>query len=564
MGSVFTLLVTVIALQFYFNAESIANVKLHALDGSAQNLSEFIAAQILVSNEAAVEQKVAEFNKLQTLAIASWHPDEHVAQVTEWSFPLTLKKAIPVQVGAKTFGSINLKIDLLGQEKIRTLLEFSTSVILLSVILLIYLFWYATRKFPKYYLIQPLNDLVEILENKSTGNELKIIQKIEEFEGAKTRVTQLLKQLRDSAQSESLIKVASQISHDIRSPLSALEMMFPSLNELPEEKRLIIRNAVNRIKDIANDLLRKHKDHSQGHDIETMAVENTFNNTSSHLLLTLLEEIISEKRIQYRNALNSEIYFHQSKDSYGHFAKVNPAEFKRLMSNLINNAIEALPKKAGVVKIGLQAREKTVIISIEDNGVGIPKELLSKIGVRGATFNKSGGSGLGLFGARESIQQWGGELIIESRDGVGTKISVALPKSEHPEWFVPKLSVKRKTSVIAFDDDQTIHQIWKGRFESLNIKDEEVSLRHFTSPAQLRQFYGENFTDLDNDLFLMDYEIIGSDDTGLDLIEQLGIQSQSILVTSRYEEESIRSRCIRQNIKILPKSMSGFVPIEFI
>lgn len=263
--------------------------------------------------------------------------------------------------------------------------------------------------------------------------------------------------------------------------------------------------------------------------------------------------------------MNSEIYFHQSKDSYGHFAKVNPAEFKRLISNLINNAIEALPKKTGIVKIDLKAKlDKTVVILIEDNGAGIPKDLLSKIGFRGATFNKSGGSGLGLFGAKELIQQWGGELTIESQEARGTKVCVSLPKSEQPDWFVPKLSVKRKAGVIAFDDDQTIHQIWKGRFESLNIKGEGVSLHHFSSPTQLRQFYGENFAELDGDLFLMDYEIIGSNETGLDLIEQLGIQSQSVLVTSRYEEESIRTRCIQQHIKILPKSMSGFVPIEFI
>ena len=60
----------------------------------------------------------------------------------------------------------------------------------------------------------------------------------------------------------------------------------------------------------------------------------------------------------------------------------------------------------------------------------------------------------------------------------------------------------------------------------------------------------------------MDYEIAGASETGLDLIEQLGIQSQSILVTSRYEEPSIRDRCQRLGVSLIPKSMSGFVPIE--
>ena len=59
----------------------------------------------------------------------------------------------------------------------------------------------------------------------------------------------------------------------------------------------------------------------------------------------------------------------------------------------------------------------------------------------------------------------------------------------------------------------------------------------------------------------MDYELICATETGLDLIEELGIQKQSILVTSHYEETEIRSRCEKQGILLIPKSMSGFVPI---
>ena len=60
----------------------------------------------------------------------------------------------------------------------------------------------------------------------------------------------------------------------------------------------------------------------------------------------------------------------------------------------------------------------------------------------------------------------------------------------------------------------------------------------------------------------MDYEIIGSPITGLDLIEELGIQNQSILVTSRYEDFLIQERCEILNVKLIPKSMSPFIPIE--
>jgi signal transduction histidine kinase len=56
-----------------------------------------------------------------------------------------------------------------------------------------------------------------------------------------------------------LSEVASQVAHDIRSPLSALNMVSSELGEVPEEKRLLIRNSIQRINDIANDLLAKGK-----------------------------------------------------------------------------------------------------------------------------------------------------------------------------------------------------------------------------------------------------------------------------------------------------------------
>jgi hypothetical protein len=114
-----------------------------------------------------------------------------------------------------------------------------------------------------------------------------------------------------------------------------------------------------------------------------------------------------------------------------------------------------------------------------------------------------------------------------------------------------------------FDDDQSIHQIWDGRLASLPGY-ESLVVDHFSGPAEIRKFYGKNFIDLDEALFLMDYEIGGSNETGLDVIESLGIQNQSILVTSRYEEKAIRQRCDQLGVKLIPKSMSGFVPMEIV
>lgn len=76
--------------------------------------------------------------------------------------------------------------------------------------------------------------------------------------------------------------VASQVAHDIRSPLSALNMVSSALSDVPEEKRLIIRNASKRINDIANQLISKVK--------ESHSKQNT--ETKSPLKIELLSAII--------------------------------------------------------------------------------------------------------------------------------------------------------------------------------------------------------------------------------------------------------------------------------
>jgi hypothetical protein len=63
-------------------------------------------------------------------------------------------------------------------------------------------------------------------------------------------------------------------------------------------------------------------------------------------------------------------------------------------------------------------------------------------------------------------------------------------------------------------------------------------------------------------LFLIDLEIIGQAESGLDLIEQLGIQDLSILITSHFDEHEVRQRCEDLGVRLIPKSMAGFVPIK--
>jgi signal transduction histidine kinase len=87
-----------------------------------------------------------------------------------------------------------------------------------------------------------------------------------------------LEQMRTFAQLSSL---ARQVAHDIRSPLAALDVGLSDLGELPENKRILVRTAVNRIKDIANNLLNQNKAESLVNSLEmTSITTNSARNTN--------------------------------------------------------------------------------------------------------------------------------------------------------------------------------------------------------------------------------------------------------------------------------------------
>ena len=84
--------------------------------------------------------------------------------------------------------------------------------------------------------------------------------------------------------------------------------------------------------------------------------------------------------------------------------------------------------------------DKNIILTVSDNGKGIPPAILAKLGQRGETHGKAGGSGLGLFHARTTAVSWGGSLVITSTPGQGTTVTIKLPKAEAPADFLQTLN----------------------------------------------------------------------------------------------------------------------------
>ncbi len=368
---------------------------------------------------------------------------------------------------------------------------------------------------------------------------------------------------------ERLSLLAKQVAHDIRSPLSALNMVSSALNEISEEKRLLIRSAIQRINDIANDLLAKGKKveepktKSKVRLPESKKVQTT---KSLILLPALVDSLVSEKRIQYRDQIGVSIES-DFKNSFGSFVVADGKELSRMLSNLINNAVEALPLGRGAIVVSVRQSTDTIQLCIQDNGVGIPPEVLKSLGEVGVTYGKEGtqsGSGLGLYHAKKTIEGSGGQLSVRSSLGSGTLIEIRLPRVPAPEWFLDKLTLRANSRIFCLDDDVSIHQIWKGRLEALNLSAQaNIQMQNFTSALEFKKVAEQLPRSGDGqDIFLVDFELLGQKTNGIEVIKTLGTQKNVVLVTSHYDEVDIKDKCKLLGIKLLPKSLVGYVPLD--
>jgi len=94
---------------------------------------------------------------------------------------------------------------------------------------------------------------------------------------------------------------------------------------------------------------------------------------------------------------------------------------------LVKNAIEAIPEeKEGLVVISLSKTEKDAIISVSDNGTGIPKELHKKVFAPNFT-TKNSGSGLGLAIASNMLDTFNAKIRFETEEGKGTDFIISIP-----------------------------------------------------------------------------------------------------------------------------------------
>lgn len=368
------------------------------------------------------------------------------------------------------------------------------------------------------------------------------------------------KRLSDEQKKEILLReessradLARRVRHDIRSPIGALQIATQNLTGLNPKQQTIIQRAMERISEIVSEL-----ELIRGPQNETRA-DIRPGTRGPQSILTIAQEILQEKRTQLAYRTKIQLVPDFSQDAFFLFANVDCSEFKRALSNIIDNSVDACEGSAGRITVTVKKDDGHILVSVSDNGKGIESDDLPRVTEKGFTKKKTG-SGLGLYYAEKAVKDVGGTLSIRSKPSLETIVSIHLPPLAPPAWYVPKVKVPLRGTVVILDDQESTHLCWKMRLDELKAQGAEFTVASFRSIAELLAWHGG--ASRTNAIYLLDYDLGDNQKTGLDVARELSLGSKAILVTGHFDSDEIQRLCTEERIGLLPKSYLSLVQLQ--
>lgn len=225
----------------------------------------------------------------------------------------------------------------------------------------------------------------------------------------------------------------ANVSHELRTPLTTMRSYLEALADgawkdesLAPSFLSVTQNETERMIRLVNDLLQLSKMDSKDYNLSKGWVNFTkfFNHIIDRFEMTIEEHITFNRDIPSRSL----------------FVDIDEDKITQVLYNIISNAIKYSPE-GGQITFRVKEERERILISISDQGVGIPKNNLHKIFERFYRVDKArarnlGGTGLGLAIAKEMVVAHEGKIWAESREGKGTTIFFTLPyeQEQEDEW----------------------------------------------------------------------------------------------------------------------------------
>lgn len=210
-------------------------------------------------------------------------------------------------------------------------------------------------------------------------------------------------------------KIARSIAHEVRNPLTNLNLALEQLkeevgeeNEMVELYSEIIKRNADRIDQLITELLSSSKPKQL-----TLSEENL--NTTVQETIDLTLDRINLKKMKLIQGYDDDLPT----------LKLDKDKFKMAILNILINAIEAMEEEKGVLEVKTFMEDDNAVLIIKDNGKGIPKDDLTKLFDPFFTGKKSG-MGLGLTTTQNIIKSHEGKIYVDSTVGEGTTFKIIL------------------------------------------------------------------------------------------------------------------------------------------
>ena len=210
----------------------------------------------------------------------------------------------------------------------------------------------------------------------------------------------------------------SNVSHELKTPLTNIKGYLIALEDAPKEIRLrflnIINNNVEKLENIVLDFLNISKIESSK-ILQVVPVEPK-----------LIEDQIRESLFGIIKRKKAELNFNWNLLEINQ-GMINTDKEKLIMilKNLIENGIIYNTSEIPSIEVYITEEKSKYLFSVKDNGIGIPQDKLKKVFERFYRVDKArtsnmGGTGLGLAIVKELVEQFGGEIVIESSEHEGS------------------------------------------------------------------------------------------------------------------------------------------------
>ncbi|WP_462410062.1 cell wall metabolism sensor histidine kinase WalK [Neobacillus sp. Marseille-QA0830] len=225
----------------------------------------------------------------------------------------------------------------------------------------------------------------------------------------------------------------ANVSHELRTPLTTMRSYLEALadgawrdEEIAPNFLEVTRNETERMIRLVNDLLTLSK--MDGTDYQLKVEWVNFVDFYNRIIDRF--EMAKEQNVSFKRVL----------PDHAIWVEVDEDKMTQVLYNIISNALKYSPD-GGQVTFSIEEKKDQIMVSVSDQGMGIPKESIGKIfdrfyRVDKARTRKMGGTGLGLAIANEIVKAHGGNIWAKSKEGKGTTISFLLPYewTEEDEW----------------------------------------------------------------------------------------------------------------------------------